>query len=212
MFAGIFEARRSECPIDMNAKSKRIVICLAGLTACGKSTAARRLAERFNLKYASGGTALKEFALKMGYKAKEKGWWETAEGVRFLEQRSRDSKFDKQIDDELLKLAGRGNIVMDSWTMPWLSKKGFKIWLEVSPEERARRLMGRDGISMEDARRIIKRKDGKTKEIYEGTYGFKLGEDYSPFDLILDGECLSAEEVFDVLCFVVERLVLKQSR
>jgi len=212
MSAGIPEARRSECPIGMNTKSKRVVICLAGLTACGKSTAAKRLAERFNLKYASGGTALKEFALKMGYKAKEKGWWEAAEGMRFLEQRSRDSKFDRQIDDELLKLVGRGNIIMDSWTMPWLSKKGFKIWLEVSPAERARRLVGRDGITMEDARRIISRKDGKTKEIYERIYGFKLGEDYSPFDLILDSECLSAEEVFDVLCFAVERLVLKQSR
>jgi len=196
----------------MSARSQKVVICLAGLTACGKSTAARRLAERFKLKYASGGTALKEFALKMGYNAKEKGWWETAEGMRFLEERRRDSKFDKQIDDELLKLAERGNIIMDSWTMPWLSKKGFKIWLEVSPEERARRLMGRDGISMEDARRIIKRKDGKTREIYERIYGFKLGEDYSPFDLVLDSECLSAIEVFDVLCFVVERLVLKQSR
>jgi cytidylate kinase len=196
----------------MSTKSKKTVICIAGLTACGKSTAAKRLAERFNLKYASGGTALKEFALRIGYRAREKGWWETAEGMRFLEQRSRDSKFDKQIDDELMKLAGSGSIVMDSWTMPWLYKKGFKIWLEVSREERARRLMGRDGISMEHARRIIKRKDGKTREIYERIYGFKIGEDYSPFDLILDSECLSAEEVFDVLCFVVERLVLKQSR
>jgi cytidylate kinase len=212
LFAGVPETRRPEHNVSMNSQSKRVVICIAGLTACGKSTAAKRLAERFNLKYASGGTALKELALKMGYKAQEKGWWEAAEGMRFLEQRSRDSRFDKQIDDELLKLASRGSIVMDSWTMPWLYKEGFKIWLEVSPEERARRLMGRDGIGREDARQIVKRKDGKTKEIYEHIYGFKLGDDYSPFDLILDSECLSAEEVFDVLCFVVERLVVKQSR
>jgi cytidylate kinase len=196
----------------MNAQSKKVVICIAGLTACGKSTAAKKLAEKFNLKYASGGTALKELALKTGYKAQEKGWWEAAEGMRFLEQRSQDSRFDQQIDNELLKLADHGNIIMDSWTMPWLYKKGFKIWLEVSPAERARRLMGRDGIGVEDARQTIKRKDGKTKEIYERIYGFKIGEDYSPFDLILDSERLSGEEVFDVLCFVVERLVLKQSR
>lgn len=196
----------------MSAKSQKVVICLAGLTACGKSTAARRLAERFKLKYASGGTALKELALRMGYRAKERGWWETYEGMRFLKHRSRNPEFDKQIDAELLKLAGNGNIVLDSWTMPWLSNKGFKIWLEVSPEERARRLTRRDRISMSQARRIIKQKDGITKEIYERLYGFKLGVDYSPFDLILDSECLSAEEVFDVLCFVVERLVLKQSR
>ena len=196
----------------MTAKRQNVVICLAGLTACGKSTAARRLAERFGLKYVSGGTALKELALKLGYKAKKRGWWESAEGIRFLEQRARDPKFDKQIDAELLEWAVRGNVVFDSWTMPWLSKTGFKIWLEVSAEERAKRLTRRDDINLRDARRIIKEKDSRTKEIYEHLYGFSLGEDYSPFDLTLDSESLSSDEVFIVLSFVVEHLVLKQSR
>jgi len=196
----------------MRATRKNIVLCLAGLTACGKSTAARRLAEKYGLKYLSGGTALKELALKMGYKAKDKGWWETHEGLRFLEQRLRDPKFDKQIDNELLEWTERSNVVLDSWTMPWLSKKGFKIWLEVSPEERAKRLAHRDSISVEEAARMIREKDSKTKQIYESLYGFKLGEDYSPFDLILDSESLTSNEVFDTLSLVIERLVLKQSR
>lgn len=208
----VFEARRPERLLGMSSKSQKIVICIAGLTACGKSTAAKRLAERFNLEYASGGTTLKETALKMGYKASGKGWWESAEGVRFLRQRARDPEFDRRIDDYLLKLTERGNVVLDSWTMPWLSRKGFKIWLEVTPEERARRLTRRDGISIEEAKRAIKEKDGGTKQIYDRLYGFKLGEDYLPFDLILDSERLSADEVFDVLCFVVEHLALKQSR
>ncbi len=196
----------------MTARSQNIVICLAGLTACGKSTAAKRLAERFRLKYVSGGTALRELALKMGYRAKKRGWWESAEGMRFLNQRAHDPQFDRQIDAELLELAAQGNVVFDSWTMPWLSKTGFKIWLEVSAEERARRLTRRDSISLTDARRIIKEKDGRTKQIYEHLYGFNLGEDYSPFDLVLDSEALSSDEVFTVLGFVVEHLVLKQSR
>lgn len=140
----------------MTAHSQKVVICLAGLTACGKSTAARRLAERFGLEYVSGGTALKELALKQGYKVKKRGWWESAEGIRFLKQRTLDPKFDKQIDAGLLELAARGNVVFDSWTMPWLSKIGFKIWLEVSAEERARRLTRRDGIGLSDAKQIIK--------------------------------------------------------
>jgi len=196
----------------MNAKSQKIVICLAGLTACGKSTAAKRLAKKFGLDYVSGGTALKEIALKMGYEAKEKGWWESSEGIRFLQKRTQDPKYDKQVDAELLKSVKRGNVVLDSWTMPWLSKIGFKIWLEVSADERAKRLTQRDGISLEKARQVVEEKDNRTKEIYQHLYGFSLGEDFSPFDLILDSELLSADEVFDVLSFVVERLVLKQSR
>jgi len=212
MSQGISEACGPERPAGMSSKRQKIVICIAGLTACGKSTAARRLAQKFSLKYASGGTALKEAALKMGYKASDRGWWESAEGMRFLGHRARDLEMDRRIDDYLLKLAERGNIVLDSWTMPWLSRKGFKIWLEVSAEERARRLGGRDGIGNEEAQRVIEEKDGKTRQIYDRLYGFKLGEDYSPFDLVLDSEHLSTDEVFDVLCFVVEHLVLRQSR
>jgi cytidylate kinase len=196
----------------MTSRSEKIVICLAGLTACGKSTVARRLAQKFNLDYVSGGTALKKLALKLGYKAKERGWWESAEGLRFLEDRTRDQQLDKQVDHELLKMAKKGNIVLDSWTMPWLSKTGFKIWLEVSPEERANRLTYRDHITQNQAKRIIKEKDGKTRQIYEKLYGFKLGEDYSPFDLILDSELLSADEVYDILSFAIKRLVLQHSR
>jgi len=194
----------------MKADGEKIVICLAGLTASGKSTAVRRLAEKYGLRYVSGGTALKEVALKMGYKAKDRGWWETSEGKRFLEQRLRDPTFDKQIDNELLRYAEQGNVVLDSWTMPWLSQKGFKIWLEVSPKERAKRLAQRDGISPKEAAQIIRIKDGKTKQIYEHLYGFKLGEDYSPFDLVLDSESLTSKEVFETLSLVIDRLLLSR--
>jgi cytidylate kinase len=96
--------------------------------------------------------------------------------------------------------------------MPWLSKRGFKIWLEVSPQERARRLVSRDKISLREAEGMIREKDGKTKRIYERLYGFRLGEDFSPFDLILDTELLNSNEVFETLSLVIDRLVLKKSR
>jgi len=191
----------------MNTAEKKAVICLAGLTACGKSTVARRLARKYGLEYVSGGTVLKELALNMRYKAKDKGWWETNEGTRFLEERLSDPQFDKKVDSQLLEWADRGNVVLDSWTMPWLLKQGFKIWLEVSPKERAKRLARRDSINLEDADRAIYAKDGKTKMIYENLYGFKLGEDYSPFDLILNSELLTSDQVFEVLSLVIDHLI-----
>jgi cytidylate kinase len=204
--------RRGLTVPTIQQQKKKIVICLAGLTACGKSTAAKRLAKKYGLKYVSGGTALKELALKMGYQAHSRGWWETPEGMRFLEERLHDPKSDKQIDSQLIELAELGNVVLDSWTMPWLTKRGFKIWLEVSPPERAKRLAKRDGINLKDATSIIEKKDSKTMQIYESLYGFKLGKDYQPFDLVLDSETLSSDEVFDTLSLVIDRLVLKRGR
>jgi len=188
---------------------QRIVICVCGMAGCGKSTVSKRLAEKYGLKYLSGGDALKALAIEMGYRARGVGWWETEEGKRFLQQRVGNSNFDKRVDEKLLEWAERGNVVLDSWTMPWLLKEGFKVWLEVSPRERARRIAKRDGISYREALEALKEKDEKTKAIYKGLYGFDLGEDLSPFNIVLDTNNLKASEVFRVLCMTIDRLYIK---
>ena len=186
---------------------KKIVICVCGMTGCGKSAVAKKLAEKYGLRYLSGGGALKALAVEAGYKPVEVGWWETDEGMRFLRQRMENFKFDKKIDEKLLELAKQGNVVLDSWTMPWLLKGGFKIWLGASSEVRARRLASRDGIGVEKASRVLKEKDEKTKVIYRSLYEFDLGSDFSPFDLILDTNELGSDEVFDAICLAVDCLV-----
>lgn len=189
--------------------SKKIVVCICGMAGCGKSTLAKKIAEKYKLHYFSGGDALKALALEAGYKPVGRGWWESEEGMEFLKKRTQDSSFDRKIDEKLLQWAKQGNVVLDSWTMPWLLKSGFKIWLEASPEERARRIVQRDRISIEKAFSALEEKDAKTKAIYKRLYGFDLGEDFSPFDLILDVNQLSSEEVFQTLILVIDRLLCR---
>jgi len=191
---------------------KPLVICVCGMAGSGKSTLAKKLAEKYGLKYYSGGDALKALALERGHKPAEHGWWESKEGLLFLEKREKNPEFDKAVDQKLLEIAKQGNVVLDSWTMPWLLETGFKIWLEASPRKRAERVAKRDGITVKEALKALRKKEEKTKSIYEKLYGFKLGEDFTPFHLILDTDNLSAEEVFHVLSMVLDRLVLgKQS-
>ena len=176
------------------------------MAGCGKSTAAKKIAEKYKLRYFSGGDALKALALEAGYKHVDKGWWESEEGMKFLKKRTRDSSFDRKVDEKLLEWAEQGDVVLDSWTMPWLLKMGFKIWLEASPERRARRIAQRDKINIEGALIALKEKDAKTKAIYKRLYRFNLGEDFSPFDLILDVNQLNSEEVFKTLSHVIDHL------
>ena len=68
-------------------KEKPIVICIGGMAGSGKSTVARKIAEKYKLDYLSGGDALKALAAEKGYKFVGPGWWESAEGMRFLEER-----------------------------------------------------------------------------------------------------------------------------
>jgi cytidylate kinase len=185
---------------------KKIVICISGMTGSGKSTVAKKLADKYGFDYFSGGNALKALAQEEGYDSDVTGWWETAEGLKFLQQRMGDPAFDKRIDEKLLELAEQGNVVLDSWTMPWLLDKGFKVWLEASSKVRARRVVGRDSITLEEAIKALEEKDERTRQIYKKLYGFDLGYDLSPFNLILSTDDLEPEEVFYAVYLVIDRL------
>jgi cytidylate kinase len=185
------------------------IICVCGMGGSGKSTLAKGIAEEYKLKYFSGGDALMAFAIQEGFRPLERGWWESKEGLTFLQKRGKDPQFDQAVDKKLLEVAEKGNVVLDSWTMPWLLKKGFKIWLEASVEERVKRIAGRDKTSYKDALEALKSKENQTKAIYRKMYGFKLGEDLEPFNFILDTEDLSASQVFQILRLIIESIVFK---
>ena len=191
-------------------KTKQLmVICIGGMAGSGKSTLARKLAEKYKLQYLSGGDALKVLALEEGYKSLGPGWWESKEGMRFLEEREKDHRFDEAVDRKLLQMARKGNVILDSWTMPWLLKSAFKMWLEASPEKRAERIAGRDKITFKEALNALKRKEKQTKAIYKELYSFNLGEDFAPFNFILDTNYLKSEEVFRIVCMVMDNVVFK---
>ncbi len=193
-----------------NYRRNSLVLCISGMAGTGKSTVSKKIAGKYGLKYYSGGDALKTLAAEEGYVASSRGFWESPEGLRFLKKREENSKFDKAVDEKLLEYAKEGNVLLDSWTMPWLVKSGFKVWLLASLEKRAERVAKRDKITVAEAQQMLKEKEAKTKAIYKQLYGFDLGEDFKPFDLILDTDGLNSEEVFQVLCNVIENVVMSK--
>ena len=192
-------------------ENNKVVICVSGMTGSGKSTVAKRLAEKYGLGYFSGGNALRALAQEKGYDSDVRGWWETTEGLSFLKQRMGDPSFDKRIDEKLLELAAEGNVVLDSWTIPWLLDEGFKVWLEGSPEVRAKRVVSRDLISNEEALKALTEKDARTRQIYKKLYGFNLGQDLTPFNLVLSTDGLDPDDVFYAVCLVTDRLVFGET-
>jgi cytidylate kinase len=188
--------------------NKKIVICISGMAGTGKSTLSKKIAKRYGLKCYSGGDALKELAKGQGYNTSDEGWWESSAGLSFLEERTKEPKFDKEVDNKLLEYAQQGNVLLDSWTMPWLLKDGFKIWLMASMDKRAARVAERDKMTVKEAYEVLNKKEERTKTIYKKLYGFILGEDLAPFDFILDTDNLNADEVFQVLCKVIDNVVI----
>ena len=145
--------------------NQKTVICISGMAGTGKSTLSKKLAQKYGLKYYSGGEALKALARAEGYNASAEGWWESPEGLTFLQTRTSDPKFDKAVDDKLLEYTKEGNVLLDSWTMPWLIGSGFKIWLQATFEKRAARVAERDKLSLGEALTVLKR-EGSTYQSY----------------------------------------------
>ena len=172
----------------------------------GKTTIAKGIAEEFGLTHLSGGDILKELAEEEGFKTGGDDWWDTQEGMNFLSQRQENSEFDKKVDDKLKKHFLDGNVVITSYTLPWLVEGGVKIWLEGSKENSAQRMTTRDNLSKDSALEIVQKRYQENKKIYKALYGFEFGEDLSLFDKVIETDGLNASEVLDIAKIVVRKL------
>jgi len=182
-------------------------VIISGPPAVGKTTVAEGLAEEFNLKHLSGGDILKEMAGDEGFSPKGDDWWDTNDGMNFLDKRKTNTKFDKKVDEKLKNIFHQGGVVITSYTLPWLVNDGIKIWLSGSFENSARRMKTRDNVTESDALKVVKKRFDENKEIYKSLYNFEFGKDLSVFNKIINTDDLNAEEVLDIAKSTVRELL-----
>ena len=173
----------------------------------GKTTVGKGLAAEFGLRYLSGGDVLKEMARKQGFEPDGDDWWDTQQGMEFLGQRENNPTFDKELDHRLMSLFEQGGIVITSYTLPWLIKGGIRIWLDGSHASSTRRMQFRDHMSTTKAFEVTKRRFDKNKALYRNLYDFEFGYDRDVFDLKIDTDNLTAQQVIDVAQDTVRKLL-----
>ena len=182
-------------------------VIISGPPAIGKTTVAQGLAEEFNLKHLSGGDILKEMAKAEGFSSNGDDWWDTQDGMNFLEKRKINTDFDKKVDEKLQELFHQGNVVITSYTLPWLVNDGIKLWLSGSFVNSARRMKTRDNVTELDALEVVKKRFEENKEIYKSLYNFEFGQDLSVFDKIINTDDLNAEQVLEIAKSTVRDLL-----
>ena len=180
---------------------------ISGPPAIGKTTVAQGLAEEFNLNHLSGGDILKEMAEAEGFSSHGDDWWDTQDGMNFLEKRKINTDFDKKVDEKLQELFHQGNVVITSYTLPWLVNDGIKLWLSGSFVNSARRMKIRDNVTELDALEVVKKRFDENKEIYKSLYNFEFGQDLSVFDKIINTDDLDAEQVLKIAKSTVRELL-----
>jgi CMP/dCMP kinase len=172
---------------------KAIILC--GMPAVGKTTVARLIASKLNLRLVGGGDILKEIALEEGYNAVGDDWWDTKEGMRFMEERAGSPEFDREVDRRLLSRAQKGDVVITSYTLPWLANDGMKVWLSGTKESRAERMAKRDASSPAECAKVIEARDRENYLLYKKLYGIRFGKDFSPFTMVVGTDGVPADEV-----------------
>ena len=179
---------------------------MSGPPAIGKTTVAKGLAKEFNLNYLSGGDILKELASEQGFSSSGDDWWDTEDGMKFLNQRKENPEFDKKVDEKLIRLFENGNVVITSYTLPWLIDTGIKLWLSGTVENSAKRMQTRDNMDNTSALEVVTKRFHENKLIYKNLYNFEFGDDLSVFDKIIETDGKNAEQVLEITKSYVREL------
>jgi CMP/dCMP kinase len=193
---------------NIQNEKHKLSIVISGWPAVGKTTIATELAKEFRLEIYNGGDILKMLAGEHGYSISGKDWWDTEDAKKFMIERKSNPCFDKEVDQRLVEIVKKGNVVITSYTLPWLVKNAIKIWLKGSQSNRAKRMAYRDNISFEDAKNIINLRDEDNIKIYHKTYGLNFGEDLSVFDFALNTDLMSLEALIIISKDIVKNLMI----
>jgi cytidylate kinase len=124
--------------------------------------------------------------------------------MKFLQERKRSSGFDKEVDARLMQKAKKGNVVITSYPVPWLTKNGLKVWLAGSVRSRAARMSRRDGLPVSKCRRVLSIRDVENSKLYKKIYGIDFGKDLKPFDLVVETDAIGEERVADIVIHYVK--------
>jgi cytidylate kinase len=160
-------------------------VCIAGLTASGKTTHSHLLCGEFGTTYISGSQI--QLNLMGISPVQSREFWVTQEAKALW-----DKEQFSRIDSELLNLEClRNGCVFDTSTMPWRHRRpALCIWLESSLESRVLKSIvshhGNGAIALDEYPRLIAEKDRATRSLYKELYGLRIGDDLAPFDLVLD--------------------------
>jgi cytidylate kinase len=174
-------------------------IIISGMPAVGKTTVSRQVATAMKIPMVGGGDVLKEMAVEEGYSPGGDDWWDRGEGMKFLQQRKKSPNFDKEVDSRLLEKAKKGNVVITSYPVPWLTKNGLKVWLSGSVKSRASRMSRRDSLPVSECRKVLSVRDEENYKLYRKIYGIEFGRDLKPFDLVVETDGINEERVAQIV-------------
>ena len=173
-------------------------VTVSGHPGSGTSTLVRGLMDRFGWSSLNGGDVFREEAKRRGMSLGD-----------FGELCKNELDVDRSLD-ELLRQRMQGpdaaNIVesrLAGWWAYRLELPCLRIWLDVSDEERARRVSEREGLTLENALEANRARAAVDGERFLLLYDL-VPEDPEPYTHVLDATTLNASQILDHVVALLE--------
>jgi cytidylate kinase len=162
-------------------------IAISGKSGCGNTTVTKLVAEK--LSYPMINFTFRNLAKEKGYE-----FWE------FCKLAETNDSYDRELDSRQVAMAmNEENCVLGSRLAIWMLKEAdFKVYLDVSEQVRAQRVLNREGGSLSQRLEQTAMRDKNDSARYKKIYGID-NNDTSAADLVVDANDLSPDEISDLI-------------
>jgi cytidylate kinase len=178
----------------------RAVVTVGGPPGSGKSTAGRLVAQSLGLEFRSAGDLFRAEARRQGMDLAAFGRYAAAH-----------PEVDRELDRSMQALATPGRLLDGRIQGPLCRRAGVPVYdvvVTAREEIRVKRVAGRDGESVDQARRLVREREASERDRYRRFYGIDL--DREPASLVVDSSDRTPQAVADaILEFVREREAAK---
>ncbi len=167
-------------------------IAISGKSGCGNTTVSQLVADEL-------GYPMINFTFRTLSEEKGIEFW------TFCKMAEESDEFDLEVDRRQVEMAlSQPNCVLGSRLAIWMLKQAdLKVYLSASSLERARRIMQREGGTLEERLEQTRRRDANDSARYKRLYNID-NSDTSVADLVIDTSELGPEDV--------ARIIIKEAK
>ena len=181
----------NNCLKKIHCRAFMVIITISGTPGSGKSTVAKLLEEKLQVKYIYSGMIFRKLAEKHKMSLEDFG--------KFCEQ---DPLVDKELDYQQLIILEKGDVILEGRLAGWIAHlnniDAFKIMIDTDIDIRASRIVKREDGDVEKRKHEIIKREKSENLRYKKYYDVDL-KDVSIYDMVIDSGDKTAEEVCEII-------------
>lgn len=172
-------------------KRELMIITISGLPGSGKTTVAEILKGQLGIRYISTGHIFREKAKKAHMNLSN-----------FSDLAEQNPEIDKEIDAAQKEILIQDNIILEGRLAGWIAYRhnfpALKIWLDCNQETRIKRIMNREGDTLEKKRDETRKREKSEKDRYQKMYNIDI-TNTDIYDLVINTENKKPSEIARII-------------